>query len=64
MTQLVTLDVVFNKEGENPWEKSHVVGFSAQTKVKRSDFGMKFLPAFSGQIRCRRPNFVALNSSC
>nr|WP_276327639.1 YceI family protein [Sinorhizobium fredii] len=29
------------QQGENPWEKSHVVGFSAQTKVKRSDFGMK-----------------------
>jgi len=41
VTQAATLDVVFNKEGENPWDKSHVVGFSAQTTVKRSDFGMK-----------------------
>lgn len=41
VTQPATLDVVFNKEGENPWDKSHVVGFSARTKVKRSDFGMK-----------------------
>jgi len=41
VTQPTTLDVVFNKEGENPWDKSHVVGFSAQTRVKRSDFGMK-----------------------
>lgn len=41
VTQSATLDVVFNKEGENPWDKSHVVGFSAQTTVKRSDFGMK-----------------------
>ncbi|KOF13888.1 hypothetical protein AC244_29455 [Ensifer adhaerens] len=41
VTQPATLDVVFNKEGENPWDKSHVVGFSAQTTVKRSDFGMK-----------------------
>jgi polyisoprenoid-binding protein YceI len=36
-----TLDVTFNKEGQNPWDKSHVVGFSATTTIKRSDFGMK-----------------------
>ncbi|GLS40054.1 polyisoprenoid-binding protein [Mesorhizobium tianshanense] len=41
VTKPVTLDVTFNKEGENPWDKSHVVGFSARTLVKRSDFGMK-----------------------
>jgi polyisoprenoid-binding protein YceI len=35
------LDVTFNKEGQNPWDKSHVVGFSARAKIKRSDFGMK-----------------------
>ncbi|TGQ63907.1 MAG: polyisoprenoid-binding protein [Mesorhizobium sp.] len=37
----VTLDVTFNKEGQNPWDKSHVVGFSARATIKRSDFGMK-----------------------
>ncbi|CAN7542516.1 YceI family protein [Mesorhizobium sp. LjNodule214] len=41
VTKPVTLDVTFNKEGENPWDKSHVVGFSARTSIKRSDFGMK-----------------------
>lgn len=41
VTKSTTLDVTFNKEGQNPWDKSHVVGFSAATKVKRSDFGMK-----------------------
>ncbi|RFB88805.1 polyisoprenoid-binding protein [Rhizobium leguminosarum bv. trifolii] len=41
VTKSTTLDVAFNKEGQNPWDKSHVVGFSAKTKVKRSDFGMK-----------------------
>ena len=41
VTQPTTLNVVFNKEGENPWDKSHVVGFSARTSVKRSDFGIK-----------------------
>ena len=41
VTQPARLDVTFNKEGQNPWDKSHVVGFSARTKIKRSDFGMK-----------------------
>ena len=41
VTKSTALDVKFNKEGQNPWDKSHVVGFSATTKVKRSDFGMK-----------------------
>ena len=41
VTQPVTLDVVFNQDGENPWDKSHVVGFSGRTSIKRSDFGMK-----------------------
>ncbi|MCG5478673.1 MAG: YceI family protein [Ensifer alkalisoli] len=41
ITQPATLDVTFNKEGENPWDKSQVVGFSAETTVKRSDFGLK-----------------------
>jgi polyisoprenoid-binding protein YceI len=41
VTKSTTLDVTFNKEGQNPWDKSHVVGFSATTTIKRSDFGMK-----------------------
>ncbi|MBB5577402.1 MULTISPECIES: YceI family protein [Rhizobium] len=41
VTKSTTLDVTFNKEGQNPWSKSHDIGFSATTKVKRSDFGMK-----------------------
>ena len=41
ITKPTTLNVTFNKEGQNPWDKSHVVGFSARTTVKRSDFGMK-----------------------
>ena len=41
VTKSTTLDVKFNKEGQNPWDKSHVVGFSATTNIKRSDFGMK-----------------------
>jgi polyisoprenoid-binding protein YceI len=41
VTNPVTLDVTFNKDGQNPWDKSHVVGFSAKTTIKRSDYGMK-----------------------
>ena len=41
VTQPATLAVTFNREGQNPWDKSHVVGFSARTSIKRSDFGMK-----------------------
>jgi polyisoprenoid-binding protein YceI len=41
VTKAATLNVTFNKEGQNPWDKSHVVGFSARTTIKRSDFGMK-----------------------
>jgi polyisoprenoid-binding protein YceI len=41
VTNPVVLNVTFNKEGQNPWDKSHVVGFSGETTVKRSDFGMK-----------------------
>lgn len=41
VTKPVTLDVVFNMEGQNPWDGSHVVGFSARTMVKRSDYGLQ-----------------------
>lgn len=41
VTKPVTLDVTFNKEGENPWSKLHFVGFSARAAIKRSDFGMQ-----------------------
>ncbi|TCN16900.1 YceI family protein [Sinorhizobium americanum] len=41
ITQSATLDVTFNREGENPWDNSQVVGFSAETTIKRSDFGLK-----------------------
>ncbi|MFD2055804.1 YceI family protein [Mesorhizobium calcicola] len=41
VTKPATLNVTFNKDGQNPWDKSHVIGFSARTQIKRSDFGMK-----------------------
>lgn len=42
VTKPVTLDVTFNKEGDNPVSKKYTVGFSAHGVVKRSDFGMKY----------------------
>ncbi|WP_249140505.1 YceI family protein [Bradyrhizobium manausense] len=51
VTRPVTLNVVFNREGQNPWDKSHVVGFSARTSIKRSDFGMKTaIPMIGDQV--------------
>ena len=41
VTKPVTLDVVFNMEGQNPWDGSHVVGFGARTMIKRSDYGLQ-----------------------
>lgn len=41
VTKAVTLDVVFNMEGQNPWDGSHVVGFGARTMIKRSDYGLQ-----------------------
>jgi polyisoprenoid-binding protein YceI len=51
VSRRVTLDVVFNREGENPWDKSHVVGFSARTSILRSDFGMSAaLPLIGDEV--------------
>jgi polyisoprenoid-binding protein YceI len=51
ITKPVTLDVVFNGEGQNPWDKSHEAGFSARTALNRSDFGLKTgLPMIGDQV--------------
>lgn len=47
VSQPVTLDVTFNKIGQNPLIKKEVIGFSASGKLKRSDFGLK---AFLGPL--------------
>jgi polyisoprenoid-binding protein YceI len=41
VTNPATLEVTFNKEGDNPWSGLHFAGFSARTSIKRSDFGMQ-----------------------
>ncbi len=43
VTRPVTLDVTFNKKAFSKYAGSDVVGFTAYTKINRSDFGMKYL---------------------
>jgi len=50
-TKPVILDVVFNKAAVHPFNQKYVAGFSAKTKIKRSDFGMKYgLPLLSDEV--------------
>ena len=45
VTKPVTLDVTFNRMGPNPlpgYNKIMTAGFSASTKIKRSEWGMKY----------------------
>lgn len=42
VTKPVVLEVTKNKEGPYPWGDTYVVGISARTSVKRSDFGMTY----------------------
>ena len=47
----VTLDVKFNKADIHPYTKKFVAGFSAKTRIKRSDYGMKFaIPAIGNKV--------------
>lgn len=42
VTKPVTLDVTFNGSGTHPYTGKLVAGFSAETSIKRSDFGMGY----------------------
>ena len=42
VTRPVTLDVRLNKVGPYPWGSNHVVGVSAETVIRRSDFGSTY----------------------
>lgn len=42
VTQPVTLDVRLNKIGPYPWGSNYVVGVSAETVIRRSDFGSTY----------------------
>ncbi len=51
VTKPVTLDVTFNKAAVHPFSQKYVAGFSAKTKIKRSDFGMKYgLPLIGDEV--------------
>jgi polyisoprenoid-binding protein YceI len=51
VTKPVTLDVTFNKKGWNKYMGTEEVGFSATTKIHRSDFGMKaYIPDVGDDI--------------
>ena len=51
VTKPVTLKAKFNAGGANPMSKKYTVGFDAQGKINRSDFGVKaFVPMVSDQV--------------
>lgn len=51
VTKSVTLETKLNKVGLNDFSQKETIGFSAKTKIKRSDFGMNYaLPHVSDDI--------------
>jgi polyisoprenoid-binding protein YceI len=52
VSKAVTLDVTLNQVGVNPINDKQTVGFTASTKLKRSDFGMStLLPGLSDEVK-------------
>ena len=63
VTHPITMDVTYNKGGRHIRENYSIDGFTAQGKLKRTDFGMKaFIPwigeeiEFVIQLEAKRPN--------
>ncbi len=51
VTKPLTLDVKFNAAGANPISKAYTVGFDADGKIKRSDFGVKtYVPVIGDEV--------------
>ncbi len=51
VTRPVTLDVDFHGAGTNPFNKKATVGFQAEAKIRRSDFGIAYgIPAVSDEV--------------
>ncbi len=51
VTKPVTLDVKLNQIAPNPMNKKETAGFSATTKIKRSEFGIKYaIPGVSDEV--------------
>jgi len=52
VTRPLTLDVRFNRAGENPLSKAYTVGFDATAVIKRSLWGVNYaLPAVGDDVR-------------
>ncbi len=51
VTKPVVMDVVFNGAGQNPIVAVQQLGFSAKTKIKRSDFGVaQYIPMVGDEV--------------
>lgn len=51
VTRPVTLDVDFHGAGNNPFNKKATVGFEAEGKIRRSDFGITYaIPMVSDEV--------------
>ena len=51
VTKQVTLDVDFHGAGTNPYNKKATIGFDAETKIRRSDFGVNYgIPVVSDLV--------------
>ena len=51
VTKPLTLDVKFNLAGANPLSKAYTVGFDADGKIKRSDYGVKtYVPVIGDEV--------------
>jgi len=54
VTRPVTLDVDFHGAGDNPFNKKATVGFEAEAKIKRSDFGITYgIPMVSDEVELK-----------
>ncbi|HVI32587.1 YceI family protein [Phenylobacterium sp.] len=51
VTRPVTLEAEFNQAGVNPVDKTYSLGFDAEAKIKRSDFGITaYLPGVGDEV--------------
>ena len=50
VTKSMTLNAKLNKAGPNPFDKTPMLGFSAEGSIKRSDFGMTNLIPVVGDL--------------
>lgn len=52
ITKPVVLDAKLNKKGNHPFTQKDTVGFSATTKIKRSEFDMNYgIPGVSDEVK-------------